>query len=192
MDKLIRYFERPGNENTDDLINLVKERLVDSDIKYVAIASVSGGTALKLFKALEDAGINDKIIVNVTHHAGFKEKNKLEISSKTRKKLEEKGIITFAGSHAFSGVGRGISNKFGGVTPVEIIAETFRMFSQGIKVCGEISIMLADAGLIPVEEKILAIGGRAIGADSAAIITPANMTNVFDMRIHEIIAMPID
>ena len=193
MDKLIRYFEKPVNENTDDLIQLVKERLLDSDIKYVAIASVSGETALKLFKALEDAGINDKItIVNVTHHAGFKEKNKLEISFKTRKKLEEKGIITFAGSHAFSGVGRGISNKFGGVTPVEIIAETFRMFSQGIKVCGEISIMLADAGLIPVEEKILAIGGRAIGADSAAIITPANMTNVFDMRIHEIIAMPID
>lgn len=193
MEKSITYFEKPGKENTDSLIEIVKERLVDSDIKYVAIASVSGSTALKLGDALDSIGIGDKInIINVTHHAGFKEKNKLEINGSIIEKLEDKGIVTFAGSHALSGVGRGISNKFGGVTPVEIIAETLRMFSQGIKVCGEITIMLADAGLIPVDEEILAIGGRANGSDSAAIITPANMTNVFDMRIHEILAMPRD
>lgn len=72
------------------------------------------------------------------------------------------------------------------------MTETFRMFSQGIKVCVEISIMLTGAGLIPVEEEILNLGGRAFGSDSTAIITSANMTNVFDMRIHEILAMPID
>lgn len=192
MKKSITYFKKPGNENTDELIEIVKERLLESDIKYVAIASVSGVTAIKLADAIDAAELGDKIvIVNVTHHAGFKEKNKLELTDPMRKRLEDRGIVTFAGSHALSGVGRGISNKFGGVTPVEIIAETFRMFSQGIKVCGEISIMLADAGLIPVDEKILAIGGRANGSDSAAIITPANMTNVFEMRIHEILAMPI-
>lgn len=64
------------------------------------------------------------------------------------------------------------------------------MFSHGIKVCAEISIMAADAGLIPVGEEVLAIGGRAKGVDSAAILTPANMTGVFDLRFHEILAMP--
>jgi len=193
MEKSIVYFEKPGNENTDELINLVKERLLDSKIEYVAIASVSGGTAIKLADALDGAGIGDKItIVNTTHHAGFREKNKTELTDEMRKKMEDRGIVTFVGSHALSGVGKGISNKFGGVTPVEIIAATLRMFSQGIKVCAEISIMLADAGLIPVDEEVLAIGGKATGADSAAIITPANMTNVFDMKIHEIIAMPRD
>jgi len=193
MKKSIVYFEKPGKENTDQLISIVKERLEKSNIKYIAIASVSGETALKLADALDDAGLLDGVtIVNTSHHAGFKEKNAMELSSKMREKLEERGIVSFVGSHALSGVGRGISNKFGGVTPVEIIAETLRMFSQGIKVCGEISIMLADAGLIPVGEEILAIGGRAQGADSAAIITPANMTKVFEMRIHEILAMPRD
>ncbi|RBQ23415.1 hypothetical protein ALNOE001_09960 [Candidatus Methanobinarius endosymbioticus] len=193
MKKDINYFEKPGKENTDELMNIVKEKLLNSDIKYVAIASVSGETAFKLANVLKEANIEDKItIVNATHHSGFREKNQLEITSKMRKKLEDRGIITFSGSHAFSGVGRGISNKFGGVTPVELIAETFRMFSQGIKVCAEISIMLADAGLIPIGEQILAIGGRANGSDSAVILTPANMTNVFDMRIHEILAMPRD
>ena len=185
MEKPITYFEKPGKENTEELIKLIKERLKGSKIKYVAIASASGETALKLSKELGDV-----TIVNTTHHAGFKEKNELDISDEMRNKLEKEGIITCVGSHALSGVGRGISNKFGGVTPVEIIAETLRMFSQGIKVCVEITIMLADAGLIPVDEEILAVGGRAHGIDSAAIITPANMTKVFDMRIHEIIAMP--
>jgi len=185
MKKSITYFENPGKENTEELIQLIKERLKGSNIKYVAIASASGETALKLSKELDDV-----TIVNTTHHAGFSGKNELDISEDMKSKLEKEGIITFVGSHALSGVGRGISNKFGGVTPVEIIAETLRMFSHGIKVSVEITIMLADAGLIPVDEEILAIGGRAHGIDSAAIITPANMTNVFDLRIHEIIAMP--
>jgi hypothetical protein len=193
MEKSIKYFDKPGKGNTDELIEIVKKKLLESDIKYVAIASVSGATAVKLADALDDCGLGDKItIVNTSHHAGFKERNSTEISLEMREKLEERGIVTFVGSHALSGVGRGISNKFGGVTPVEIIAETLRMFSQGIKVCGEISIMLADAGLIPIDEEILAVGGRGNGSDSAAIITPANMTNVFDMRIHEILAMPRD
>lgn len=181
----ITYFEKEGRENTDKLIELVKERLEGSNIKYVAIASASGESALKLANVIE--GVT---ILNVTHHAGFHNPNELDISNEMRKKLEDKGIVTFAGSHAFSGVGRGITNKFGGCTPIDIISETLRMFSHGIKVCGEISIMLADAGLIPVDEEIIAIGGRASGVDSAAIITPANMTNVFDMKFHEIIVMP--
>ena len=193
MKNSIFYFEKPGNENTDKLIEIATQRLVNSDIKYVAIASVSGATALKLSDSLRAAGIDKKVtIVNTSHHAGFKKKNSTELNPKLVKEMENRGIVSFVGSHALSGVGKGVSNKFGGVTPAEIIAETLRMFSQGIKVCCEISIMLADAGLIPVGEEILAIGGRALGADSAAIITPVNMTNVFDMRVHEILAMPRD
>jgi len=73
---------------------------------------------------------------------------------------------------------------------VEIIAETLRMFCQGIKVCVEISIMAADAGLIPTDSEIIAIGGTAKGVDTAVVLKPANMGNFFDLRIHEIIAMP--
>ena len=54
MEKTITYFEKPGIENTDALIELVKERLEGSDIKYVAIASSTGASALKLNEALKD------------------------------------------------------------------------------------------------------------------------------------------
>lgn len=185
MENSIKYFEKPGKENTDQLINLVKDRLANSDIEYVVVASASGESALKLNDALDDVKI-----INCSHHTGFKEANERDISDEMIEKLESLGIPTFIGSHALSGVGRGISNKFGGVTPVELIAASFRTISQGFKVCAEISIMLADAGLIPVGEEIIAIGGTGHGLDTAVVMTAANMTNVFDMRFHEVLAMP--
>ena len=187
MEKSITYFEKSGEENTNKVISLVKDRLKDSDIKYVAIASASGESALKLANALEDV-----TIINVTHHAGFHNPNQLDITDEMRLKLEDMGVVTFVGSHALSGVGKGIAKQLGGLNPVEIVAQTYRTFSQGIKVCAEISIMLADAGLVPVGEEILAIGGTGHGIDTAAIVTPVNMTKVFDIKFHEIIAMPKD
>lgn len=185
MQKNITYFEKPGKDNTKDLIDLVKERQKESGIKTILVASNTGNTALQISNEIKNVNI-----VSVTHHAGFREKGKLETDPEIAEKLEEKNIPIYVGSHALSGVGRGISNKFGGVTPVEIIAQTLRMFSQGIKVCVEISIMAADAGLISVDEEIIVIGGTANGADTAVILTPVNMSSIFDLRIHEIIAMP--
>ncbi len=188
MEEKVEYFNEEGKQNTADVIELVKERLEkNNDINYVVIASATGSSALLLSEAIGDMDVK---IINVTHHAGFKSPNKLDISDDMLEKLNEKGIYTFIGSHALSGVGRGITNKFGGINPSDLIAETLRMFSHGIKVAAEISIMTADAGLIPVDEEIIAIGGRGQGVDSAAVLTPANMTNVFDLRFHEIIAMP--
>ena len=179
MEKSITYFEKEGENYTDELISLVKQRLDESDeIRYILIASAS------------DAIEGDAQIINVSHHAGFSGPNEVDISDEMIDKLEEKGVDTFIGSHALSGVGRGITNKLGGINPPDIIADTLRMFSHGVKVACEISIMAADAGLIPVDEEIIAIGGRAHGVDTAVVLTPANMTNVFDLNIHEIIAMP--
>ena len=56
----------------------------------------------------------------------------------------------------------------------------------------EISMMAADAGLIPVGEEIIAIGGRGSGVDTAVILTPVNAKDLFNLKIHEIIAMPRD
>ncbi len=185
MEKKIHYFENPGNENTDKVIDLVKTRKEDLNINYIVIASASGKSAVKLAQ-----NINDAHIINVTHHAGFKGEDELEVKAEYRKELENRGVLIYTSSHALSGVGRGISNKFKGVTPVEIIAETLRLFSQGVKVCTEISIMAADGGLIPTNTEVIALGGTGNGIDTAVVLKPAHMSNFFDLRIHEIIAMP--
>jgi hypothetical protein len=188
--KFITYFEEQGNDYTDDLIKAVRDKLDSSgDIKRILIASSTGESALKLYGALDDEDIE---IINVTHHMGFKEDNVADISDEMIKKLEDVGIKTYIGAHAFSGAARGVTNKYGGFSPLDVVADTLRMFCHGIKVSAEISIMAADAGLVPVGEKIIAIGGRGHGVDTAVILTPVNAKNLFDLKFHEIIAMPKD
>jgi hypothetical protein len=96
------------------------------------------------------------------------------------------------GAHALSGVERAISNKFGGAYPVEIIAHTLRTFGHGLKVCYEITLMAADAGLIKTKNEVIAIGGRSRGADTSVVIKPANLNNFFNIELKEIICMPRD
>ena len=187
--RFITYFDKQGNDYTDELIMAVKDKLeVADNIKRILIASASGESALKLREAVGD----DIEIINVTHHMGFSGPNESDISEEMIEKLEAVGIKTYFGIHAFSGAARGVTNKYGGYSPLDVVADTLRMFSHGVKVAAEISIMASDAGLIPVGEEIIAIGGRAHGVDTAVILTPVNSKNLFEMQFHEIIAMPRD
>ena len=185
----ITYFEKQGEDYTDELVVAVKERLDQTDdIDNIVIASSTGKSALKLYDAID----GDAEFINVTHHSGFKEENTLDISEEMLDELGEKGIVTFVGCHAFSGANRGVTNKYGGYAPLDIVSDTLRMFSHGVKVACEISIMATDADLIPVGEEIIAIGGRGSGVDTAVILTPVNAKDLFNLKIHEIIAMPRD
>jgi hypothetical protein len=185
--KEIIYFDRPGPQNTEAVAEAVKKRCEELEIGYVVLASNTGETALKFWEALKDTDVK---LVSVTEHAGFSGGDKLFITPDRRKELQEKGVEVLIASHILSGVGRSISSKFGGISHVEIIAHTLRRIGQGIKVAVEISIMAADAALIPTDTEIVAVGGSGRGADAAVVIKPAHMNNFFDMEIREIIAMP--
>jgi hypothetical protein len=63
---------------------------------------------------------------------------------------------------------------------------------EGTKVCVEITLMAADAGLIPADKDVVAVAGTGKGADTALRIKPANATRFFDLRIREVIAKPSD
>ncbi|MBU7047490.1 MAG: hypothetical protein HXS54_13735, partial [Theionarchaea archaeon] len=92
--------------------------------------------------------------------------------------------------HLMAGLNRGVRNRYGGSTFSDIVADTLRMFSQGVKVCVEITVMALDSGLIPPGEKVVAIGGTGRGADTALVILPAHSQNFFETRILEIICKP--
>lgn len=188
--RFITYFDKQGEDYTDELILAVKDKLdVAKNIKYILIASTTGESALKLHNAIDN---DDITIINVSHNVGFSGDNESDISDEMIAKLENVGIKTYQGLHAFSGAARGVTNKYGGFSPLDVVADTLRMFSHGVKVSAEISLMAADAGLVPVGEEIMVIGGRAHGVDTAVILTPVNSKNLFNMKIHEIIAMPRD
>jgi len=76
------------------------------------------------------------------------------------------------------------------ILPVELIAHALRLFGEGTKVCVEITVMAADAGLIPVNRNVVAIGGTDRGADTALVIKPSNASNFFSLEVREVIAKP--
>jgi hypothetical protein len=71
-----------------------------------------------------------------------------------------------------------------------IVASVLRLFCAGVKIAVEVTLMAADAGVNPLDKKVIAIGGSSRGANTAILIQPANTTNFLDLDIHEIIAKP--
>jgi len=186
--KEILYFDRPGPKNTDGVIEAVKNRAKELGIGHVVVASTRGETGLKFCEALQGAGVT---LVSVSEHAGFYQLDEVPISAENRQALESKGAKVFVGSHALSGVARSITNKFGGISHVELIAHVLRQFGgEGLKVAVEVAVMAADAGLIPTDREVIAIGGTGRGADTAIVVKAAHMNNFFDLEVREIIAKP--
>ncbi len=122
-----------------------------------------------------------------------------------REKLEKSGAIVYTGTDVLTGgVEVGMSRQRPEKTaPLEsrlpyivppistIVANTLRLFSQGMKVCVEIAMMAADAGLTPTDKPVVSVAGTHAGADTALILTPSTSNRIRDMKIHEILAKPL-
>lgn len=179
------YFDKAGKQNTDALLKVVKEYAENQDIKDVVVASTTGETGAKASKMFK--GYN---VVVVTHHFGFREPGKIELQEEHKKEILANGTDIFTGIHALSSVERAIRKDFRTLQPLELIANTLRVMGEGTKVCVEISLMAADAGLISVDRDIIAIAGTGRGADTALRMQPVNTQRFFDLKIREVIAKP--
>ncbi|MBP2653667.1 MAG: pyruvate kinase, alpha/beta domain [Firmicutes bacterium] len=177
------YWKTSGPANTLGTIKLALETATTKNIKDIVVASCSGQTALLL------AGKTSNLVC-VSHAQGFVDPGTNEMSETMRSDLITKEIKVLTTTHLLSGAERGISRKFGGAYPIEIMAHTLRMLGQGVKVCVEIAVMALDAGLVPFGKEIIAIGGSSKGADTAVIIRPGHASNIFDTYISEIICKP--
>ena len=186
LDEYITYFPKPGKINTLETITLALNRAIELNIKDIVMASSKGFSAKEITKF----DISRFNVVCVTHHAGFDKPGTVELSDVTRKYLEKHGIKLFRGTHFFSGVARAMRMEFGGIYTGEIVANTYRTFGEGMKVCVEIAIMALDAGLIPYGKEIIAIAGTSSGADTAIVLIPAHGKRFFDTKILEIICKP--
>lgn len=181
------YFKEAGKQNTDVLLRVVKEYVEKENVKDIVFASTTGETGAKASKIFKKYNV-----VIVTHCFGFRELGKIELQEEYKKEILANGAKIFTGTHALSSVERAIRKDFGTIQPLEIIANTLRLMGEGTKVCVEITLMAADAGLIPVDRDIIAIAGTGRGADTALRIRPANTARFFDLKIKEVIAKPYD
>jgi len=72
----------------------------------------------------------------------------------------------------------------------EIIANTLRIFGQGVKVCIEMALMASDAGLVMSGHAVMCVAGTSSGADTAVVLIPANAQRFFDLKIVEMVCRP--
>ncbi len=178
------YFDKTGKINTETALKLAFERARELGIDEVLVPSTSGATG---FAALElNPGCH---IVVVTYHCGFREPFQKVMPDKVRSDLEKRGAAVVSATHALSGLERSLAKKHGGIYPVLIIADTLRLFGQGTKVAVEIAIMAADAGMLSGKD-IVALGGTGQGVDTALVLKPASQSDLYDLRIREIICKP--
>ena len=181
-------FEEKGPINTEESCKIAIQKAIELSTDIV-FPTTSGDSAVLLCQMAKIMGFNNRIVI-VTHAYGFKEPGINSLTEENRKTIEEHGAKIVTATHSLSGVERAMSAKFGGVYPVEIIAHTLRMFSQGVKVVVEISSMALDAGAIEYGKQVVCLGGTSSGIDTVVVMTPAYGNNLFTTKINELLCMP--
>jgi len=186
MEGKIVYFSEPGSQNTDEVFRIARLRARELGIKSIIVASTTGDTAVKamaVFKGMR--------VVAVSHFTGMREPNTQEFTEENRQKVLSRGGVVLTTTHAFSGLSRAMRKKFNMYLFEEVVANTLRIFGQGMKVACEITLMAADAGLVRTDEDIIAIGGTRRGADTAVVLHPVNSEDFFDLKVKEILCKPL-
>lgn len=179
------YFEQHGTENTEITLKIAKDEALKRGINTLLVATTYGDTGLKAAQMLRGSQLR---LVAVTHNTGFSEPGQQQLKPELKKEIENLGGTVFIGTMVLRNIGTAIRGK-GGYSQEQTIADTLRMFCQGLKVCVEIAAMAADAGLI-AQDDIIAVAGTGRGADTAVIIAPKPSNQLFDMKVREILCKP--
>lgn len=170
MEEKIVYFESGGKHNTITTLELAKERAVKRKIKNVVIASGGGYSAENALKVFKNTNIRLTIVSlgSTSKSSGF--------SQSVKEQLKKAGHnLCFSGD---------IKYEY-----PDIAVTAFRRLSEGTKVCVDVMLAAADAGLIPVAQEVIAIGGSGLrnyekggGADTAVVIETMKSKDFFRLE----------
>jgi hypothetical protein len=197
MVKIIRedyYFDEPGEQNTEYVIEAVKKRLPLVDVKYVVVASTRGKTALKFAEALG----NQVKIIAVSEPQYVKEwGSKWPLMEPAyKKKLEELGVTVLDRVPYVFHSSVLENSKWSQATPEILLREAFYTLGQGFKVAIEVVLIAVACSVLEPYQDVIGVGGTSRGADTALILRATYPATVFSkdpnkkLEIREIIAMP--
>lgn len=184
----LTLFENKEADNTLACFESVADRVKELGLEHVVVASTSGETGAKAVEYFEDYGVE---LVVITHQYGFKRDGKIELEDEHRKVIEEANSANLiATPDVLTRVPKIVRGKYGGASYLDLIADTLRIFSEGVKVCVECTVQAADSGNIPVGKEIAAIAGTGHGADTGVILVGQHSHKMLDIDIREIVCMP--
>lgn len=182
METRTLLFDKPGEDNTAATLRAAHERAQELGIRQVVVASSHGGTAL----AAQKLFAGQARVIAVTISAAY-ESVGWAMTAGERAKLEGAGVTVLTGLHA---LGDDVSDALGFVAPNRVVRTALYRFCQGMKVAVEVALMAAEAGLLDMQQEVLAIGGTGSGADTAIVVRPAYCRTFEDFEIREILAKP--
>lgn len=166
LEKKITYFRDMGIINTDETLRIAKRRADESAITTLVIASTYGHT---IKKALELFGDGYSFIV---------------VGGKREEFPDElyKGLVD--GGH------RVVFNSDYDFSYPETAWETLRRFSEGMKVCVEMTLIATDLGMLAAGEEAIAVAGtgrygfeQGGGADTAIVIEAVGSEDFFHFDV---------
>lgn len=181
------YFEKPGKGNTARCLEIVAG-LVEEGYHHVVVATTGGDTALALARRLQGKSVH---LVAVTHNVGYAGPNEDECPPSAREELASLGVKVYTGTILTRGIEAALMKKHQGVYPSYIVAQTLRLFCQGVKVAVEIVVEACDGGLIPEGLDVVAVAGTGRGADTVCIIEAHPSDRFFEVRVKQIGAKPL-
>jgi len=202
IERKVTYWAKAGKEHTDATLKIALEAAKERGIGTVLISSTTGYTAEKAVEVFNGSGL--KLVV-VTHATGYRTKGVQMMPDETRGKLKAAGcevvtctdVLTGAVS---AGVGRqrpALSDPQEGrlpwiiPPPNVIVANTLRMFCQGVKVCAEIAMMAVDSCAIESGENVVVVAGSHAGADTAMVVEASESSRIKDMKLREVLCKPL-
>jgi hypothetical protein len=180
MEGKIVYFEKPGQENTAALFDVVDRALSELGIRVIVLASTRGDTARYAMDRYEGQDVR---LVIVPHQYGFGPGQRFPRELVERAQGE--GHQVYFGTMLFH------QEKLFGPGPAQWVASFLRAFCQGVKVCVEIRLMAGNAGLVSEGEEVVVVAGTGRGADTALVMTGATSGNLKAMHISRILCKPL-
>jgi hypothetical protein len=194
------YYEKPGKEHTESTLKIALKAAKERGIDTILVSSTTGYTAKK---AVEIIGKEVNLII-VTHATGYRTKGIQMMPEETRSHLKQSGVEVVTCTDVLTGaVGAGVGRQRPHISepqegrlpwivppPNIIVANTLRMFSQGVKVCPEIAMMAVDSNVIPSGKKVVVVAGSHAGADTAMVLEASESSRIRDMKLHEILCKP--
>jgi hypothetical protein len=202
VERKVVYFDERGKEHTEETLRIALQAAEERGIGTVLVSSTTGYTAEKAAELFKGSGLR---LVVVTHQTGYSEPGVQLFPDDLRETLLKQGVDVVTCTDVLTGtVDVGMSRQRPTKTgqlearlpyilpPTNVVvANTLRLFSQGVKVCAEIAMMAVDSNAVPSGEKVVSVAGSHSGADTAMVLTAVESGRVRDMKLHEILCKPL-
>jgi uncharacterized protein len=190
------FFENPGAENTEKVVQAIKLRLRQGDIDRVLVASITGRLALNLVKTVAPTSV---ICVTLDPES----RHRYQYPALLKEELLRQGVTVVDAIPEPLGRELTFRNWWAEetVTLAGHSADLFWMTlicvgGHGLRTAVEIVFPAVQAGVVPIGERVISTAGTGWGADSAIVMRASRFEDAVGedpakrMKIEEILAMP--